>query len=323
MTFFPEKARDTFGTLQPPGAGAQPRLSLRQRAGAFWLKVLFAAVGRAPWLARATAGFWVWAAWLCSPALRGNTRLTAGMVLGPDATRRKRARLARGIIRSMYLFVYDVGRHSRMTLAQMRREIAGIDGAAHYDAARAPGRGVILATAHFGAFEAAMAAVTGREKRVHVVFRRDRFGRFDSIRSRLHERLGVTESPIDDGIAAWVRVREALARDEAVLMQADRVMPGQKGVVMPLLSGRIEVPLGPAQLAMMTGAPILPIFAARLPDGRVQVMIEPPIFVEEGGDDPMMEAVKKLTTLIESHVRRRPQQWLVLHNPWVERETPA
>jgi len=323
MTFFPEKARDTFGALDASSTHAQPKLTLRQRAGAFWLRALFAMVGFVPWVARKTASIWVWAAWLFSPTLRGNTTRTARMLLPAGASPRDQRRLARAIVASMYLFVCDVGRHSRMTLEQMRSDIADIEGAANYDAARKPGKGVILATAHFGAFEAAMAAVMDREKNVHVVFQRDRFGGFDAIRSRLHAKLGVTESPIDDGIAAWVRIREALRRNEAVLMQADRVMPGQKGVTLPFGHGRIDVPLGPAKLAMMTGAPILPIFAVRLPTGRVQVIIEPAIVVDESSADPMMDATRQLTALIERHIRRQPRQWLVLHNPWREEEPSA
>jgi len=83
------------------------------------------------------------------------------------------------------------------------------------------------------------------------------------------------------------------------------------------------VPLGPAKLAMMTGAPILPIFAVRLPTGRVQVIIEPAIVVDESSADPMMDATRQLTALIERHIRRQPRQWLVLHNPWREEEPSA
>jgi KDO2-lipid IV(A) lauroyltransferase len=318
MSFFPEhQTTDMFGAAAPPEPAAMARLSLRQRAASFWLQFLFWSVGRVPWLARMTVGFWIWATWVCSASLRHNTMDNARRLLGPAATWGERARLSRAVLRSFFLFVHDVGRHSRMTLEQMRGRVESVAGQEHYEAARALKRGVILATAHFGSFEAGVAALRQREQRVHVVFRRDRFSAFDTVRSRLHEKLGVIESPIDEGIAGWVRIRQALQNDEAVLMQADRVMPGQRGVRVPFFDGEIEVPIGPAKLALMTGAPIVPIFAVRLPTGRVRIEICPAVCVDATAADPLTPAVRQVASIIERYVRLHPNQWLAVHKAWI------
>lgn len=331
MTYFPEDADPDLSATpggsrgaSPGDSSAPPRLSLRQRAAAFWLNFLFFWVGHAPWVAKMTVHFWIWAAWIFSPALRQSTLTNARWLLGPKSTPRQRARLARQVLKSFFLFVYDVGRHGTMTLEQMRRQLASIEGNDHYEEARKLKRGVILATAHFGSFEAAVAALHEHEPRIHAVFRRDRFNQFDDVRRRLRERLGVIETPIDGGIAAWAKVREALERDEAVLMQADRVMPGQRGVAVPFLGGHIEVPIGPVKLGRLTGAPIMPVFAIRLPDGKVRIEMHPAILVDQADDaDWLMPAVLRLAAIIESYVGRYPQQWLALHQPWIESEAKA
>ena len=331
MTYFPPNAppeaispsSETSGAAAPPRP-ARPRLSLGQKLAAFWLGHLFWAARCAPWYARITVGFWIFAAWLFSPALRRNTLANSRHILGKDATHAQCRRLARNTIRSFFMFVYDIGRHGRMDAAQMRQDVEHVEGSQHYDAARDLGRGVIVATAHFGAFESAVASLLEHEPKIHVVFQRDRSGAFEEVRRRLHERLGVIEHPIDDGLSAGAGLRGALQRGEAVLMQADRVMPGQRGTLMPFFDSHIEMPVGPAKLAAMTHSPIVPVFARRMPGGKVRITIHPAIQVNLAENpDALTDTVRHLAVVIESHVREHPEQWLTLHQPWRETSSHA
>ena len=66
---------------------------------------------------------------------------------------------------------------------------------------------------------------------IHVVFQRDDRASFDRLRSKLRSKLGVAEAAIDDGWSIWGRIcGKSLEADEVVLIQGDRVMPGQRGV---------------------------------------------------------------------------------------------
>jgi KDO2-lipid IV(A) lauroyltransferase len=115
----------------------------------------------------------------------------------------------------------------------------------------------------------------------------------------------------------WVRLRDALARDEVVMIQADRVMPGQQGARVPFLGGHLLMPLGPIKLALATGAPIIPIFSHRTAIGRLRVTIERPIVVGRAdcvspGEDRAPPALAALGALIEQKVRAHPEQWFML-----------
>ena len=77
----------------------------------------------------------------------------------------------------------------------------------------------------------------------------------------------------------WVRLREALRADQVVVIQGDRVLPGQKGQPIPFLDGDMEFPALPVTLAMLSGAPILPIFSLRTEANRIRLLIEEPIYV--------------------------------------------
>ena len=133
-----------------------------------------------------------------------------------------------------------------------------------------------------GSFEVAVAALRQKEPRVHIVFKRDQVSRFEQLRSALRRRLGVIEAPIDQGgVGMWVGLRDALRRDEIVVLQGDRVMPGQKGQRVPFLSGHLLLPTGPVKLAQASGAPIVPIFSTRTPEGNIRISVAEPIFVED------------------------------------------
>src|SRR5439155_18426666 len=123
--------------------------------------------------------------------------------------------------------------------------------------------------------------------------------------------------PVDEGFGLWLRLRDALSRDEVVMVQADRVMPGQKGVKVPFLHGHLLLPSGPVKLALASGAPIVPVFALRAPGGRIRIRIEEAIIAEPSDLSPH-PALLRLAAVLEKYVRAYPEPWLNLQNAFFE-----
>jgi KDO2-lipid IV(A) lauroyltransferase len=144
---------------------------------------------------------------------------------------------------------------------------------------------------------------------------------FERLRNALRENLGIIEAPVDDGLANWMRLRDALFANEVVAMQADRVMPGQKGIKVPFLGGHVLLPDGPVRLAAITGSPILPVFTVQQRDGRIRVMIEPAIEVDINQPEATTGVMERLGQVIARQVARYPEQWLVLQRAWLEDQT--
>ncbi len=97
-------------------------------------------------------------------------------------------------------------------------------------------------------------------------------------------------------------------------------MPGQKSQAVPILGGRLALPLGPVTLAQITGSPIIPVFAIRTPTGRCRLIAEAPIIVHAdaeliNGIDPALWQIGKV---IEKYLAAYPEQWLVLEAAFVE-----
>lgn len=310
--------KDAGVTELRQGVPVEPAVTLGARirgaAADFWLRSLFFFSEHLPWVPRVTRPLFVWAAYRCSPHIRGATSANARRILGEAATQADVERVGRGVVGSFYDFVCDVGRSREMTREQLEQRIEGIEGDERYRAIRQTGRGAIIVTAHMGSFEVGVAALLEHERRIHVVFKRDP-GRFERIRQGLRQRLGVVEQPVDDGWGIWVNLRDALRANEVVAIQGDRVMPGQKGSRVAFLGGHMLLPTGPVKLAMASGAPIVPVFSVRTASGKIKLFIEEPIEVGEDVD----EAMGKLAAVIGRYVATYPEQWLVL-NPAFEED---
>jgi len=287
-----------------------------------WLGLLFWCTWRAPIVPRALKPVILFFAWRSSAPVRAATLANARRILGEGSTARERRALGRGVLESFYEMVLDFGRNRRLTGEEILAKIERVEGLEGYERARKAGRGAILVTAHMGPFETAVWGVAQRERRVHVLFRRDVMSAFERLRSEQRRRLGVIEAPVDEGMKTWFSLRDALLADEVVLMQGDRTMPGQKGVRLPVLHGLLEIPEGPVKLAIITGAPIIPTFAVMTGEkgrmrGLVRIMIGEPIMVG-GGAGEAEAAMVHLAGRIEAKIREFPEQWLMLEKAWAE-----
>jgi len=307
-----------MGASEPPH---NPKFTVGQRFNEFWLRVFFAGALRVPWALRLTRPIWVNGVWLVARPTRHAVRDNLRHVLGRDTPTRELNAMGKRVVASFYDFVCEVGANHRKSLPKLIERIESVEGQDAFLEARKPQRGAVLVTAHLGNFEVGLAAMRQKEDRVHVVFQRDRMSRFEQIRSELHQQLGILETPIDDGMASWLTLRDALQSDAVVMLQGDRVMPGQRGLAVPFFDGHLELPIGPAKLAMMTGSPLIPVFAIQSPQtggghDKVRIVLGEPIEVPDA--EAVEPALRRVGQAIEQVVAQHPEQWHVLHRAFVE-----
>jgi len=317
-----DPARGSTGKLNARPAHRISRWA-RRAAAAFWLRALMRTARHATWFALALRPVMVWGTWVSSPSIRAGTLANAGRILGPDAGDRAKSTLARRVVASFYDFVCDMGRNRRLDVQQLAALVDTVEGNEHFDLAVSRGRGVVVVTAHLGSFETAVAALRLRTGPIHVVFKRDDFPVFERMRSEQRRKLGVSEAHVEEGWPMWLRLRDALLRGEVALMQGDRLLPGQTGEIVPFLGGHLELPTGPAKLAIAAGSPLLPVFAVKDERSRIQLIVDEPIFIQpDAGVVQLREVMRLLAKAIERRVARCPEQWLMLHPVWCEDRAP-
>ncbi len=292
----------------------------RHRVAQCWLELLFWFTARAPKVPRALKGPIIFCTWRCSRRVRESVLANARRILGPESSTKARRALGHRVVASSIESVLEFGENRRLSTAALRARIESVQGLDAYERARQLGRGAILVTAHVGPFEVALCSVMSRERRVHVVFRRDAMSAFERLRSEHRRRLGIIEAPIDDGLAVWFRLRDALLANEVVILQGDRTMPGQRGVAVPFLHGSMRLPEGPVKLARVTGSPLIPAFATWTPARRVNIELREPLFVGGAVSEGLAPeiALRRVADELADVVARYPEQWLVLERAWIE-----
>lgn len=289
------------------------------------LTAFFFLATRRPWLVERLKPLFIRIAWHASPAVRRATAANAKALFNASRSLRypeepgilSHRRYALAVLGRFYDVVVDIARSSSLTRADLLAQIESIDGKEGYRATRANGRGAIVLTAHAGSFEVGLAALSELEPHIHVVFKRDAFARFESARQRLRLLLNVTESPVDNGPGIWMNLRDALRLKHVVAVQGDRTPPGQKGIPMPIRLGTLLLPTGPFKLALASGAPVVPIFSARTPSGKVALFIKPAIEVHDS-PDAIPQAVAAYARELDTFLTDHADQWLVLEPAFIE-----
>ena len=288
----------------------------------FVLKLLFFVVARYPnQLLRRRARL-ARIIWRVSGQLRAVCFKNGSVILGPEATQAELSDYGRGVIEEFLRFVAEIAMAKKLSRQAILSRIAAIEGNEHFVAASELQRGLIIATCHCGNFEVGAAAVSDRIPETHVLFQGDAQGGFERMRASLHKQLGLTEAYVEQGLATWMQLRDALSRGAAVLIQADRCMPGQVGTATKFLGGLLRMPDGPAKLARLSGAPILPVVCIVQDDETIRLILSPPI--DPDGVDPAKydEHVRSsLSEFFGKIVRMYPTQWHTLHDVFEDSRT--
>ncbi|HZA50168.1 MAG TPA: lysophospholipid acyltransferase family protein, partial [Myxococcaceae bacterium] len=186
--------------------------------------------------------------------------------------------------------------------------------------AAAQGKGVLVATAHFGSWELLGTALARQGLPLHAVVRPLR-GALNEwiVQARLES--GLRLIPSRGAIRGMLR---ALSDGGVVCMLLDQVMPLGKGVFVPFFGRPASTSPGLSAAARRTGVPVM--VAASIRDGDVlRIHVEGPFPVPHTDDvDADIRAhTAEITAALERLIRQHPEQWLWLHRRWKVQPPPA
>jgi KDO2-lipid IV(A) lauroyltransferase len=184
--------------------------------------------------------------------------------------------------------------------------------------ALARGKGVFILTAHFGNWELMSAAVTLHFGRAAaVIVRPIDYAPLDRLVSGLRARFG-TEVIAKQG--AMRRIISALREQKMIGILLDQNVDWYEGVFTPFMGRWACTNKGLALMAVRTGAPVVPVFSVRENDGRHRIIFEKEVPLVIGDKTTEVEENTILfTQVIESFVRRYPDQWFWFHRRWKTR----
>jgi phosphatidylinositol dimannoside acyltransferase len=181
----------------------------------------------------------------------------------------------------------------------------------HYVRAAAEGRGVILATAHTGGWQAAGPILHSLHTAdVIIVMAHERDERAEAITDGARDRSGVRIVHVGTSALDALPLLAHLKRGGVVAVQIDRLQPGMRGRAVSLFGEPWIVPEGPLLLAAVSGAPIVPVFTRRTGYMRYEVTSHPPIrLARRPTPDELDEAARRISAEMETFLRANPTQW--------------
>lgn len=236
-------------------------------------------------------------------------------VLDRPAGDRNVARVARRSFRNFAKYLVEIMRFPRLRPADLERLVA-VEGWEHLRHAIEQGRGIIFVSIHFGNFEVGGARIAG-EIPLNVIADDLSNQRLMDllVGNRAHKNINI-HSP--NGAAR--KVLSALKRNEmvGVMMDLGPRAHAFNTVVADFFGHPASFPTVAADLARVSGAPIVVAAVVRERDNTFRGIALPPIVVDRTRQ--VSEETARVTGAIaqglESLIRRWPDQWYIFRPMW-------
>lgn len=181
----------------------------------------------------------------------------------------------------------------------------------HVEEARAHGKGIIMVTAHTAGWET-VGPMVARNQGLQMMFvmRPEADERARELHDEARKRAGVSILHAGDDPLASLPLLRHLRSGGVVALQLDRVAPGMRTREVDLLGERTKIPEGPLRLAQVSGAPILPVFCARVGYRKYVVELYESRVVPRHATEAELDTVgQHLADSLASFLREHPTQW--------------
>lgn len=184
------------------------------------------------------------------------------------------------------------------------------------------GRGVALMSAHFGTPELAFQGLRKGGMKVFALTEPLEPPRLSHLFNKLRSAHGHTAVPVN--LASVKAAVRTVKSGGIVGLMYDRDIKGPRASL-PFCGREALMPTGPIELAMRTGAVVVPVFCPRRANGKVEAFLEEPVEMVDSGDfaaDVRTNALKLLARF-EKYLLRDPGQWIVLESVWTSERSAS
>jgi Kdo2-lipid IVA lauroyltransferase/acyltransferase len=248
------------------------------------------------------------------PRLRRHAEINLRLAF-PDLDEVERGRIRRGVFRNLGRLLGEISQFPRLN----RENISSIvvyEGLENYLNAVAEGRGVILLTGHIGAWELSVYAHSIYGHPMSFLARRIDNPLVERLAESYRARYGNRSI---DKKGSVREVLKTLKSGGVVGILADLNTSCEEGVFCDFFGVKACATAGVATLAMRTGAVVLPGYLIWDEKSRIhRLHFEPPVETINTGNqkEDVIANTTRYAAVMESIIRRHPDQWLWIHRRW-------
>lgn len=235
-------------------------------------------------------------------------RTKANLALAfPEWSSEKREETARDVYMHFGRVTADVMRTPLRTVEEVNS--AEVIGRENLESAYAMGKGVLIVTAHYGNWERFAHWFTVNGYTLNVVAR-------DANQGAVTQKINLIRAQAG---------AEVMSRGNAARAILSKLKTGDLvGILNDQNNGDCFVPffghpcgtaLGPAVMHLRTGAPIIPCYFTRLGPGQYRAEFHEAVD-GDAFDRDQIRITARINEVLESQIRKHPEQWLWLHDRW-------
>ncbi len=261
-------------------------------------------------------------AYYLMPMRRAIAKDNFAHVLGKPPSDPEVGRVARHALRNYVCYLRDVMIYPSLSTAELEERVT-IHTPEHFDQALAGGKGAIIVSAHFGNMDLPSAILSNRFRPIALVSETLRPQELMDYLTRIRGQRKVNMHPYD---RAPRKIIEALRRNEMTAFLIDFGVThhfDMNTVPVTFFDTATDFPSGPAQLSMLTGAPMLVGHAHVGDDGQIHVYTDPPLYVTHTGNRKvdLQVAMQEVARRMENFIRAAPDQWYMFRPMWKKKKT--
>jgi KDO2-lipid IV(A) lauroyltransferase len=248
------------------------------------------------------------------PHLRRHAEINLRLAF-PELDERERARIRRGAFRNLGRLLGEISQFPRLNPENIK-SIVVYEGLENYLNAVAEGRGVILLTGHIGAWELSVYAHSIYGYPMSFLARRVDNPLVERLAESYRSRYGARSIDKKNSVR---EVLKTLKSGGVVGILADLNASREEGVFVDFFGVEACATAGVATLALRTGAVVLPGYLIWDEKARIhRLHFEAPIATINTGNqkEDVVANTARYTKVLESIIRRHPDQWLWIHRRW-------
>ncbi|MEA2572978.1 MAG: phosphatidylinositol dimannoside acyltransferase [Chloroflexia bacterium] len=244
-------------------------------------------------------------------------------VLGP-VPRDVLKRNVRGVFRNLVRAYFDLCRAPSLSNEQIDRMVDFDEkGWQRVVELHEQGKGIILVSGHYGAFDEITQVISRRGLPLTVLIAQFKPAWASDFITQLRAARGLQMVLVSEeeghslNLAALKESIKLLRRGELLGVIADRNLE-EHGVSIPFFGEEAVMAAGVAKMALRTKSTIVTSFCTRLPRKRYSVVFDEPIepVGSASNEEDIRNLLIKIFARFEHYISRNPDQWLLLQPVW-------
>jgi lauroyl/myristoyl acyltransferase len=212
-------------------------------------------------------------------------------------------------------YLVDYTRMDLLREDNLNGMVRAFQGKEYIDRALSQGKGAMILTAHLGNWEMGGVFLTLLGYSLNVITAPDVAASLHDYRVRLRQGQKIKVITLHDTLSSSLAVLKALKDNELVALLGDRELMG-KGIPVTFFGQKVFFPIGPALLAHLSEAAVIPTFVLMDKGGKYLCVAEPFLPVQKTGnrDEDLAVNAQRIAEVMEKFIRSYPDQWFTFYD---------